>query len=126
MVVLDASVLIEVDRRRPAATRLVERMESSALPFSVPATALMEFLTGFEPDEQREKSRILQRRARVVPFAVEVAELAARLQTSLLAAGLRRSWSDVQVAATALHLGEPLATMDRDFEDIPGLQFLRP
>jgi predicted nucleic acid-binding protein len=59
----------------------------------------------------------------VVPFDVAVAREYARLRALLRAAGTAVGIHDLQIAATALVLGQPVATRDeRSFPRIPGLK----
>lgn len=58
----------------------------------------------------------------VVPFDVAIARQHARLYAELKANGAMVGLHDLQIAATALVLGQPVATRDeRSFPRIPGL-----
>ena len=59
-------------------------------------------------------------------FAKETAELAPAIQHTALVAGHRRGWNDIQVAATALQLREPMVTVDQRFAGIDGLRLVVP
>ena len=52
-------------------------------------------------------------------------DLCARMRAERRAAGREMKMADAWIAATALYLGCPLASHDRDFSGIPGLQLIR-
>ena len=52
-------------------------------------------------------------------------EFCARLRAERRAAGREMEVADAWIAATALYLDCPLASHDRDFSGIPGLQLIR-
>ena len=55
----------------------------------------------------------------------EMVELSAIIRDERRARGRALDTADAWVAATALTLGCPLASHDRDFSDIPGLEVIR-
>ena len=126
MAVLDTSYLIALSHKVPAAIRMQQRLEEGGDPLMVAAVSWMEFLAGIPDDRRAAAATLLGKAARLVPFEREAAEVAARIQHSLLVKGRRRGWNDLQVAATALVSGQPVVTMDRDFSGIPGLEVLKP
>lgn len=126
MTVLDASFLIALERGNPKAITSAERLASERTPLWIPAVAWMELLSGAPPARQAEAAKRLADIGSCVPLSREIAEVGATLQCGLVRAGRRLGWNDVQVAATALHLQQPLVTFDRDFSGIAGLQVLKP
>ena len=57
---------------------------------------------------------------------LELIRLSAELRNEREKAGRRLNTADAWIAATALTLDCPLAYHDRDFDDIPGLEIIRP
>ena len=52
-------------------------------------------------------------------------QISANLRSEREKAGRRLNTADAWIAATAILLACPLASHDRDFSDIPGLEFIR-
>jgi predicted nucleic acid-binding protein len=126
MPVLDASFLIGVERGHRGASDLAKQLAENRRPLWIPAIAWMEYLTGIHPERQRLAIGMLAEMGTLVPFDRAMAELGATIQDGFLRAGRRLGWNDVQVAATALRLQEPLVTFDRDFSGIAGLRVITP
>lgn len=61
----------------------------------------------------------------VLPIDAAIAEWWARLKVSCAERGHGESDNDLWIAATAARHGIPLATLDRDFERVPGLVVIR-
>ncbi|MHB8632558.1 MAG: type II toxin-antitoxin system VapC family toxin [Thermoplasmatota archaeon] len=119
MTVLDTSFLIALERGDDRARHCLQKIEGS--PMRVPAIAWIEFL-GVKKGVARQRATArLSAGATLAPLDAQVAERAIDLQAALLEAGKRLGWNDVQIAATALQLGEPLATFDDAFAGVPGL-----
>lgn len=57
----------------------------------------------------------------VIPVDSSVAEAWAVLRVALRDAGRRLGVNDAWIAATAIALGVPLVSQDRDFEGVPGV-----
>lgn len=60
-----------------------------------------------------------------VPVDDEVAHAWAGLRVALRELGRRMPVNDSWIAATAVHLGIPVATQDDDYDDVPGLEVIR-
>ncbi|MCX6434319.1 MAG: type II toxin-antitoxin system VapC family toxin [Actinobacteria bacterium] len=78
--------------------------------------------------EQRDRRLATLSRAMLLdalPIDVAIAETWARLRASLLESGQRIGVNDSWIAATALALGVPIVTQDRDYDGIPGLGVIR-
>jgi predicted nucleic acid-binding protein len=54
----------------------------------------------------------------------EIADEAARLQADMKRSGTPLGWHDLQIAAAAMYLREPLVSNDKVFAKVPGLQLL--
>lgn len=126
MPVLDTSLLIGIQRGEEPAKRLQKKLEGLGRTLWVPTVAWMEYLAGIPPRHHDAFDEALDRFAALAPFDRAAALAAARMQYLLLREGKRKGWADIQIAAVAYTLAEPIATMDRDFDDIPGVRVLRP
>ncbi len=126
MAILDTSFLVAVERGNEDAIRLYSGMAAGNEPVRVPAAVWLEYLFPMSARQRAVAKRALRRASVFVPFDLPVAERAIQLQQERMRAGVRMGWHDIQVVATALHLGEPLVTLDRDFDDVPGLEVLQP
>jgi tRNA(fMet)-specific endonuclease VapC len=61
----------------------------------------------------------------VIPFDLAVARVHAELSARLAGSGIRVGEADLMVAATAISIGAPIATLDpRSFPRIPGISLL--
>lgn len=92
-----------------------------APPFRVPAVVWTEYLMALPPLRRQRAAASLESAAVFEPFEREIAEEAAKLAYDLARDGVTLSMSDLQVAATALHFGEPLISNDGSFRRVPGL-----
>lgn len=126
MPVLDASFLIALERGHIRAVALSEKLSAQRRSLWIPAVVWMEVLAGAPASRRAAVGHRLAEIGACVSLDRDVAELAADLQGGLARAGKRLGWNDIQVAATGLHLGEPIVTMDRDFAGIAGLEVIRP
>ncbi|HLF17166.1 MAG TPA: type II toxin-antitoxin system VapC family toxin [Candidatus Thermoplasmatota archaeon] len=124
MAVLDTSYLIALERGDKAAVALQRRLEGGAI--RVPAIAWIEFLSVKVGTARQRAAAQLARGASLVPLDGAIVERAVDLQAALLESGRRLGWNDLQVAATALQLGEPLVALDGAFSEVPGLVVVRP
>lgn len=125
MTVLDTSVLVGVERGDEAAQALVEELRSRGDEVRVPGAVWTEYLSGFDPLTREEARSTLEASVRFEPLTRALADEAARLQHELHVAGEPLGWHDLQVAVTALHYDEPVATRDEAFEVVPGLAVQR-
>lgn len=124
MPVLDTSFLIAVERREPDAQDLMNQFQEAGDLLCVPTAVWVEYLTGVTPRVRAQAANILARATEVVAFDETVADRAILLQDELMRTGRRLGWHDLQVAATALHRHDALATRDEGFADVEGLQVL--
>lgn len=126
MPVVDTSVLVGVQRRDREALQLHDRCIQGAGPVWIPAAAWMEYLAVIPPAKHAVFDEEMEKFAVIAEFDREMAVVAARMQYNLLQSGHRKGWTDIQIAATAHVLAEPVVTMDRDFDIIPGIEVLHP
>lgn len=123
-IVFDTSYLIELERR---ASGLPERE-----PAAVAAITVSELLHGvLRADAEHRPARQARVEAilgsvEVVPFDERVARVHAALWADLERRGRPLGAHDLQIAATAISLGWPVATLDaRAFAHVPGLVLWR-
>jgi predicted nucleic acid-binding protein len=126
MPVLDSSFLVALERGNRKAILLSEKLTSERRALWIPAVAWMEVLSGAPQGREAATGELLSEIGSFVPLTRSMAETGAVLQGSLARAGKRVGWNDLQVMATALELGEPVVTLDRDFSGIAGLKVIRP
>jgi tRNA(fMet)-specific endonuclease VapC len=127
-VILDTSVVIDVERRRMAGeARLLLLLPRDSY---LAAIGVAEMLMGVEgaPDgplraaRQRLLDRLLSR-CPVLPFSIEEAHVYARLHVDLRTRGALIGERYLRIAATAIAGGHELLTHDlADFGRIPGLR----
>jgi predicted nucleic acid-binding protein len=122
---IDTSILIDqLKGRQPASTFLQAMQASTGLITS--SIVVAEALSGARNlVEQREIDRLLSA-FRVVRFEPADCDLSIALLRQLkLSHGI--GWHDCLIAATAIRLNLPVATLnDRHFRPVPGLQVRRP
>jgi len=84
-------------------------------------------LVATDPDQRRRRlqSLVVALELDPVPIDDRVAEAWAHLFVSLGQLGARMPVNDSWIAATAIALGVPVVTQDRDYADIPGLAVVR-
>ena len=91
---------------------------------------LGELLAGFRKGEREAGNRAVLRdflarpRVRVVPLTAATAEFYAHILAGLRASGTPIPTNDIWIAACAMEHGASLATSDRHFASVPGLQCL--
>lgn len=100
MPVVDASFLIDVERRRKRALAVYERLLERGEPLLVPAQVATEYLAGL--DDEVAGLHQLEAAFAVVPFGrIQLLE-AARLARAAQRRGAFPGWADAQVAALAV------------------------
>lgn len=124
MVVLDTTFLIALEQESPPARQRLRALEAEGAPLRVPAATWIEYLFALEPPRRAAAVARLEAGSSFQPVTREIADEAVRLQASLSRAGRRVAWHDLQVAATARYLREPLVTNDAAFRGIPDLELL--
>ncbi|HUG65004.1 MAG TPA: PIN domain-containing protein [Gaiellaceae bacterium] len=123
-VVIDTSALVAYERAHGDWERLITQVGTGRV--ALPAIALAEMLVGVHlTGRGREKVDALLSRVALVEFGHEIADVWARLLVDLRRAGRMIPPNDVQVAATAVHLGYGVLVGDRDeahFRQVNGLR----
>ena len=76
-------------------------------------------------DRRKDELAAHMNRYRVIWPSPHMVRISANLRSEREKAGRRLSTADAWIAATAILLECPLASHDRDFSDIPGLEFIR-
>ncbi len=121
MIALDSSVLIQFLRRDPAMRRFLKaqplRVVSSLVAF--------ELWKGAGTSAERHGVASLLSTCRIEPFTAALAEQAGLLHREMMEQGQRKSSFDLLIASQALQDNCPLATLDRDYDGIPGLKVVK-
>ena len=126
-VVLDSSVVSYIFNRDSRADCYEERIRGCQLLISfqtLEESWFGAFRRGWGTCRTRELAAHLQQYETIWPDA-EIATVCARMRAESLSAGRRLNTADAWIAATALTLNCPLASRDRDFDGIPGLEVIR-
>ena len=122
-IVVDSSVLIDHLRGGAKATDFLER-ERRRGPIHVPALAAWELWKGATNARRKAGVHDLLSSVDVDPFAPAMAQLAGELHVRLAGSGRAPAAYDLLIASHALLRGLRLATRDRDYSTIPGLQLV--
>ncbi|MGH9688030.1 MAG: PIN domain-containing protein [Candidatus Acidiferrales bacterium] len=130
-VILDSSVLIAGERRKESVGEILKRVRTvqGEIDCALSVVTIVELTHGIyraKSDANRERRRAFSEELRrdmvVHPVTVEIAELAGRIEGEQAARGIRITFEDLLIGATALHLGYGVATLNTaDFQRIPGL-----
>ncbi len=123
MLVVDTSVLVEHLRGREAATSFLEQ-ERKRAPVLVPALVAWELWKGADTTREREGVTSLLEALDPDAFLPAMARIAGDLHREHRNAGQERPAWDLLIAAHALFRGCPLATLDRDFAPVSGLDII--
>ncbi len=119
-VLVDTSVLIDVLRGRPEAARVLE-VEREAGVLHASEVTRLEILAGMRPEEEA-ATRLLFTALAWHPLDEGVAEAAGAIGRRWLPSHRGIDAADLAIAATALHVGARLLTMNvRHFPMLPGL-----
>lgn len=121
MIVADSSLLIAHLRDKKGATRFLQTQDEVI----APALVAWELWKGAQSTAAHAGVRDALSRCKVEPFSASLAESAGLLHRELDKVGKRRPAIDLLISAHALHHGCALATLDRDYDGIPGLQVVR-
>jgi tRNA(fMet)-specific endonuclease VapC len=122
--VVDTSAMIDLWK---GGGTVLRRVRPAVVPLVVVAELEIGPLLADDPADERSKiaETLALLEARIVTPTATTAELWARLAASRMAGRKRRkldmSHHDLWVAATALELGLPIATVDEDFTRLPGI-----
>jgi predicted nucleic acid-binding protein len=121
VVVLDANLLIAIEKGNSQALQRIEGLLKEGLPLRVAAVAWVEYLAGVPLGRRHAAQADLDQTTSFEPFTRECAAVAVQLQSELLKRGARLAHNDLQIAATALHYDEPVVSNDKGFDAVPGL-----
>lgn len=133
--ILDSSVIIAAERRGHSVRQILEqvRLAHSQIEIGLSVVSIAELVHGaYRAKTQQQSDRRLEFIERlsqdvpVHPVTLEIARIAGRIEGQQEAKGVQFAFEDLLIAATALHLGYDLATLNlRDFQRVPGLSVVR-
>lgn len=130
-VILDSSVIITAERRGRSVRQILLQMQASQgnIEIGLSVVTVAELMHGAyrakTTEQQQGRLAFIDRLCLDVPVhpvTLDVARLAGRIEGQQEAKGIRVSFEDLLIGATALHLGYSVATFNlRHFQQIPGL-----
>lgn len=121
----DTSVFVASEAGRPIRVlQLPERLAVSMITIGELRSGVLCALD-LETRDRRLRTLVAVLGLEAIPVDHPVAEAWARLRVALRDAGLRLPINDSWIAATALALGVPLVTQDRDYAAVPGLEVIQ-
>jgi predicted nucleic acid-binding protein len=123
--IADTSVFVAWESGRPMdRDRIPERIGVSMITIGELRAGV---LSAADPDPRRRRlqSLLVALELDPVPIDEHVAEAWAHLFVALGRANSRMPINDSWIAATAIALGVPLVTRDRDYADVPSLDVIR-
>lgn len=123
MLVADTSILVAHLRGDKKVTRFLEGHAARGAIF-VPALAAWELWKGATTPARAERVEALLEAVHVDPFLPAMARLAGELHVQHRADGAERPSYDLLIASHALFHDVPLATLDRDYSSIRGLDVI--
>ena len=124
MLVADASVLVDYLRGGRASGTVLRRHLARG-PLVIPALVAFELWAGANTTARRERVGQVLGVALVEPFTPALARLAGELDLRERGRGRTRPRLDLLIATHAISHDAPLATLDRDYAGIEGLDVLR-
>ena len=129
---IDTSVIVEIERREDSLNEFLERLQGEDTAISsITASELLVGVSRGAPEERRASREafveyVLERVA-VLPVDLSVARTHARLWVQLSASGMLIGPHDVLIAATALTHDFAIMTNNiRHFTRVPGLEVRQP
>lgn len=123
MIVVDTSLLVEHLRGTVNVATFLER-EARRQEVLVPALVEWEFWKGAETGRERSAVAELLGSLTTDPLSASIARIAGDLYQTHRRAGTERPVWDVLIASHALFHDAPLATLDRDYARIEGLDVI--
>lgn len=118
---LDSTLFVDLARRRPAALRKIDELDSRDDVKIIPTPVAYEVLAGILQARSRTQASLFRgwiSRFHVAPLDLAGAEHAAKLRAELTALGRVKSTGDILTAGIALAGGHSMISRDRDFRDI--------
>ena len=127
LIVLDTSVVSYIFNGDSRANYYVERIRglSPFISFQTLEEAWHGAYAGGWGNRRKDELAAHMNRYRVIWPNPPMVQISADLRSEREKAGRRLNTADAWIAATAILLECPLASHDRDFSDIPGLEFIR-
>jgi len=134
-IILDSSVIITAERRGHSVREILEQVKANQgeIEIGVSVVTVAELVHGAyrakTPEQQQGRLAFIERLCQDVPVhpvTLDIARLAGRIEGQQEAKGIRVSFEDLLIGATALHLSYSVATFNlRHFQQIPGLSVVR-
>jgi predicted nucleic acid-binding protein len=123
MVSLDSTFLIDLLKRRPAATSLAAAFVRDGIQTCVTPPAAVEVMAGGHRlgGSYLERVRAMLASLPLLPFDEEAIESSARIAADLIARGESLSEGDLLIAGISMRHNEELITRDRAFARVRGL-----
>lgn len=129
-ILVDTGILIEAERRDgPAGALMSWGVGESALVSVITLSELLQGARRANPANRVRRLAFIERligEIETVPIDDRLARVHAAVGVELARAGTPIPANDLWIAATALHGGHRLATLDAHFERVPGLEVIRP
>ena len=120
--ILDTSILIEVDRG--ADPQKVEKLDEKA-PHKISSITVSEFFAGvhLRDSTEKQKAEKIISQAEEIPMKEDIARKSGELIARKKKESLGINLNDIYIAATAIKYGEPVLTKDRsDFGELEELE----
>ena len=134
-IILDSSVIISAERRGSSVRQILEQVQASQgeIEIGLSVVSVAEFVHGAyrakTAGQQQWRLAFIERLCQDVPVhpaTLDIARLAGRIEGQEEAKGVRVSFEDLLIGATALHLSYSVATLNlRHFQRIPGRSVLQ-
>jgi tRNA(fMet)-specific endonuclease VapC len=123
IVLLDSSVIFDHLNRRFGRTAFLERLMDRCHVFACCPVNFTEVYAGLRPGEEG-TTEVFLNSLEFLPVTPEIARQAGLLRRDWLKKGQTLSYTDVTIAAVALHYEVPLLTDNRKHFPMPELQLL--
>jgi predicted nucleic acid-binding protein len=120
-IALDATLFVDLARRRPSALRKVAELDSRSELTVIPAPVAFEVMSGILRSKSRTQASLFRRwvsKFHVAALDLAGAERAAEIRVELSQLGRLKGTGDILTAGIALAGGHSLVTRDSDFGDI--------
>lgn len=125
MLVCDTSVLVGYLRGDEDARRMLHQHETEG-PLMVPTLVVWELWKGAHTRHRRASLDHMFGSLQPLPLTAAVARIAGDIHRTLRRDGANKPAIDLLIAAHAIEHDAPLASLDRDFDGIPGLDLHLP
>jgi predicted nucleic acid-binding protein len=134
-IIVDSSVIITAERRGHSVRQILEQVKASQgeIEIGVSVVTVAELVHGAyrakTPEQQQGRLAFIERLCQDVPVhpvTLDIAWLAGRIEGQQEAKGIRVSFEDLLIGATALYLSYSVATLNlRHFQQISGLSIVQ-